>query len=93
MTITRINSVAGCVTARTVTVTVNVARTSHASVTAPPVSGYTFVCWTHCATDGWVGQCYMQVPTSATSYVWVSYSASTSGTGKVVCCALYRKNS
>jgi len=88
-----ITGASGFVVARSVTVTVDKINGRAKSVTAPTVSGYTFVSWVHCATSGWVGSCYMQVPTSSTTNVWVAAGGGSSGTGSVVCTAIYSKNS
>ena len=83
MSMTRINSPA--VTARTTDVySPNAWR---ATVTAPGVDGYTFVCWTHCSSVGWVGSAYVANPTAETSEVWTPDSWPE---GKAVrCTALY----
>lgn len=78
---------------RVESVSVTVTRTlgSYARITAPTVSGYTFVSWIHFATNGWVTPIYTDAPTSTTATVWVASDIYTSGTGTVVGFALYVK--
>lgn len=62
------------------------------AITAPTVSGYTFVSWLTVATNGWVGSMYVASPTSASTAAWVVATTSTGGgTGDVWCYALYKK--
>lgn len=75
------------------TVTVNRTVSSHAAVTAKNIAGYTFVCWIDCNPSGWIASTYMENPTRQSTNVWVATNqTTTSGTGTVVCFALYVKN-
>lgn len=74
-------------------VTVNRAVSSHASVTAKNISGYTFVCWIDSNPSGWIASTYMENPTRQTTNVWVATNqTTTSGTGTVLCFSLYVKD-
>ena len=65
----------------------------YVSVTAPTVSGYTFVCWLCATTNSWAGYVTASTPRSATSNFYVQWvNASTSSTGQITCYALYRRN-
>lgn len=68
------------------------ARSSHVSVTAPNVTGYTFVCWGEVATNGWVGGVYPADPTSQTSNFWVAVSDGQTTSANVRAVAIYRKD-
>jgi hypothetical protein len=59
-------------------------------VTAPEVSGYSFLAWVFISTVGWVGACYFDSPLQATSGVWCAADASTTE-GSTQCFALYTK--
>lgn len=72
-------------------VSINKPYASSKAITAPTVSGYTFFCWIGSATAGWVGATYIQDIRQATTNVWVASSGQT-GTGDVLCFALYIKN-
>jgi hypothetical protein len=61
-----------------------------AAVAASALDGYQFVCWLQPATSGWVGACYMENPSAASTNVWSAYVNQT-GTGNVICRALYVK--
>lgn len=73
-------------------VSVNKAQGSSASVTAPSVSGYTFLHWIDSATTGWIGGTYIEDVSASSTKVWVSASSASSGTGSVNAWALYVKN-
>lgn len=60
------------------------------TVTAPAVSGYTFLMWVTYATVGWIGACYFETPQSNTTNVWCVADAS-STKGSTHCYALYVK--
>lgn len=45
-------------------------RSHAATVTAPKVDGYAFVCWVNVATEGDVGTPYIGQATSRTTAVW-----------------------
>lgn len=59
-------------------------------VTAPAVSGYSFLAWVIATTTGWVGACYFETPLSATTGIWCAADASATG-GATLCYALYVK--
>ena len=84
MSTNRTNSPA--VVTRSVTVT-HSGNPLAAEITAPDVSGYTFVCWTGVATQGNVGTPYIESPDSATTNVWDA--AKTPG-ATIYATALYR---
>lgn len=74
-------------------VTVNRAVSSHASVTAKDIDGYSFVCWIDSNPSGWIASTYMENPTRQTTNVWVANNqTTTSGTGTVLCFSLYVKD-
>lgn len=77
------------------TATIGLAYASHVQITAPSYSGYTFLTWYHCSTNGWVGTVYLEYPGNATTNIWnATYGrndASTT-TGTAVCYALYIKS-
>lgn len=77
---------------RLATVTVGKVFGSYASLSAPSVSGYTFLCWVGSATTGWVGGTYIESMNSASTRIWVSASTESSGTGSVNAWALYVQN-
>lgn len=80
------------ITTRVVGATIGKVPGSSVSVTAPAVSGYTFVCWFAHPTSGWIGSVYSANPTNATTTLWnVATSGGGSGTGDVNSYALYRK--
>ena len=60
-------------------------------VTAPAVSGYSFLAWVIATTAGWVGAFYFETPLSATTGVWCAADASTTS-GATLCYALYARN-
>ena len=77
------------------TATIGLAYASHVQITAPSYSGYTFLTWYHCSTNGWIGTVYLEYPGNATTNIWnATYGrndASTT-TGTAVCYALYIKS-
>lgn len=73
---------------QTVTIPSETSGTLKGQITAPTVSGYTFVLWAALATDGYVGAAYAQDPTSATTNVWDNYNGYTGCT--IHAYALYR---
>lgn len=77
--------------ARLVSAKINRAYGSNVSITAPTISGYTFVCWVAVATDGWIGSCYVQNALAVTTNIW-NASTGQSGSGTVNATALYRLN-
>lgn len=74
-----------------VTKSINKASGSSVAISAPTVSGYSFLCWISSATSGWVGATYVQNITSANTNIWVA-APNLSGTGDVIAFALYVKN-
>ena len=62
-----------------------------AMITAPSESGYTFVSWITCATNGWVGSVYIASPLQASTSAWLAATNSATGTGTIWCYALYKK--
>lgn len=79
------------VVVRQVDFTIGRTRGSSKSVTAPTVSGYTFVCWGQVATDGWIAHVYPAAPFSMTCSFFVSVA---DGTGNGTChvVAIYVRN-
>lgn len=63
---------------------------SHVAITAPTVSGYTFVCWVATATSGWVASTYVANPTAASTDIWNTTTNGT-GNGNVNAYALYMR--
>lgn len=63
---------------------------SHVGISAPTVSGYTFLCWLSSATSGWVSATYISEPMNANSNIW-STTTNGTGTGTVIAYALYVK--
>lgn len=64
---------------------------SDGNIAAPSVDGYEFICWLSCVTDGWVGTCYIEHPTSDVTRTWyVGQRWGTNG-GAVKCYALYAR--
>lgn len=68
MSSTRTN--APYVTTRQVTVAKDNGQSLAATVTAPAVDGYSFVCWCNVATIGDVGTPYIENATSTTTDIW-----------------------
>ena len=58
------------VATRQVTATKDNSKSLAATIAAPAVDGYSFVCWCGVATDGDVGTPYIENATSATTNVW-----------------------
>lgn len=54
----------------TVSVAKNNSSSLAATITAPAVDGYIFVCWVGVATEGDVGTPYIEEATSTTTNVW-----------------------
>lgn len=80
---------------RTGSVTGNIVKTAGRSVslTAPDITGYTFVCWIMCTTNAWTGYVTPSNPTLKTVNFYVQYSASPStSTGGITAFALYRRS-
>ena len=74
---------------RQVTANIGRAFASNVTITAPDITGFTFVAWVAVETVGWVGSCYA---TSAIGKTANIFNASTgqSGTGRVDATALYK---
>lgn len=68
---------------------VTVSGQSDGNISAPNVDGYEFTCWIACVSDGWVGTCYIEKPTHATTRTWYVNQRYGSGGGAVKCYALY----
>ena len=64
---------------------------SDGNIAAPKVDGYAFSCWLACVTDGWVGTCYIEKPTSAKTRTWYIGQRWGTGGGAVKCYALYTR--
>ena len=86
MSSTRTN--APYVTTRQVTATKDNGSSLAATVTAPAVDGYSFVCWCGVATDGDIGTPYIEQATSTTTNVWDQARKG----AKVVATALYQRS-
>ena len=67
------------------------ANTSAVSVTAPTVSGYTFVCWLQPAGSGHTNPAYMESVNSATTNLY-SANGTTTAARSYKCAALYKKS-
>lgn len=76
------------VVVRQVTATKNNSSSLAATITAPAVDGYAFVCWAGVATDGDVGAPYVEKATSATTNIWDSARKG----AKIVATALYQRS-
>ena len=76
---------------RIVAGSVTASYASHTSMTAPSISGYTFVGWGAVATVGWVGSVYPSAPQSQTSDFWVASANTSSGAGTINALAIYRR--
>lgn len=91
MTATRINP-EYALTTRTVSTTIKRTLGERASIAAPSVPGYTFVCWTNIATSGWCGALYAGSGNSPQTYAWLAAATSANGAnGDVIATALYAK--
>ena len=95
MTMTKLNSAPPAVKVAMVGVAVT-AATGKITVTAPTVSGYTFVCWVdfHQTTGYgvWKAAGYAETPTEVWPQVPQSVTTVPSGK-KITCYALYTRNS
>lgn len=87
MAITRLNPTAQVIT-RNVTGTINKAHGGVVGMTAPTISGYSFVCWVQGVTTGWVGSISPADPRANPSKFW-NATTGQSGTGNITCTALY----
>lgn len=76
------------VVTRQVTATKNNGSSLAATITAPAVDGYAFVCWCGVATEGDVGTPYIEKATSTTTNVW---DLARKG-AKIVATALYQRS-
>ena len=78
---------------RTVNASIGVAYANKTTVTAPSVSGYTFLTWIAAVSIGWVGNLYFSSPSTNSTDVWsANYGSTVQGTGNIVCYALYTKD-
>lgn len=76
---------------RTVTATISRSYNAHVGVTAPDVSGYRFLCWSHVVTNGWIGMVYTaDITQQVDAWVWTA-STGQSGNGQIVAWAMYVK--
>lgn len=66
---------------------------SNVQLTAPTVTGYTFVCWVGASTVGWVGNVHPRSYEQPTTTFWNATTGTTSGTGTIEAYALFVKNS
>ena len=80
------------ITASVVSITIGKVFGSYASLSAPTMTGYSFVTWLGTATSGWVAGTYIESMNSANTRVWVDTSTESSGTGTVYAWALYLEN-
>lgn len=95
MTMTKLNSAPPAVKVASVAVAVT-SDNYHFTVTAPTVSGYTFVCWVDFRATGGYGVWAAVDYVAATTDVWPQLPASvtTYPSGKkIFCYALYTRNS
>lgn len=76
------------VVVRQVMATKNNGSSLAATVTAPAIDGYTFVCWCGVATEGDVGTPYIEKATSETTNVWDSARKG----ANIVATALYQRS-
>ena len=84
-------SVSDLIKFKSVSASISRSYSSYVSITAPSYSGYKFVTWYHVASTGWVGSLYAETPGNTTTNVW-NASYGQSGTGSIICYALYIKN-
>ncbi len=68
-------------------VTAHSGNTLACKITAPDISGYTFVGWLGCSTQGNVGTPYMEDYSAKTTNVW---DAAKTPSAKICATALYR---
>ena len=80
------------ITASVVSITIGKVFGSYASLSAPTMTGYSFVTWLGTATSGWVAGTYIESMNSANTRVWVDTSTESGGTGTVYAWALYLEN-
>lgn len=76
------------VTVRQVTAPKDNSRPLAATVTAPAVNGYSFVCWCNVATIGDVGTPYIEEATSTTTDIWDQACKG----AEIVATALYQRS-
>lgn len=80
-------------TVRSTTATITRANASGSTISAPTVTGYTFLCWLSAVSTGWIGNIYIESPTQATSNIWsANYGYNDPDSGNVTAFALYVKN-
>ena len=65
------DSVSQLLTTRSVRATIT-ANNDHVAITAPAVSGYTFLCWVGVATNGWVNWSYIEHYNKASTNIWTT---------------------
>ena len=65
------DSISDYVIVRRVDVTIPTGEVS-ASVTAPTVSGYSFLCWVEAVSNGWPGLAYTASATSSSTKIWMA---------------------
>ena len=95
MTMTKLNTTPPAVKVASVMIAVT-SVAYHNTVTAPTVSGYTFVCWVDFYQTSGYGVWKAAVYDATTTDVWpqVPASATTYPSGKkIICYALYTRNS
>ena len=83
-----VTKLGGAIATQYVTVSIGKAYGSHVAVSAPTVSGYTFLCWLTSCTGGWTGTTYFQNPQSASTSLW-NATYGQSGTGTAYAYAMY----
>lgn len=62
---------------------------SHVDISAPSITGFTFVAWVAVDTVGWIGSCYVTSPISTAARIFNATTGQT-GTGEVYATALYK---
>lgn len=77
------------ITTSVVSITIGKVFGSYASLSAPSMTGYSFVTWLGTATSGWIAGTYIESMNSANTRVWVDTSTESGGTGTVYAWALY----
>lgn len=83
-----VTKLGGAIATQYVTVSIGKAYGSHVAVSAPTVSGYTFLCWFTSCTGGWTGTTYFQNPQAASTNLW-NGTYGQSGTGTAYAYAMY----
>lgn len=79
-------------TVRAISASIVKANGSRSSVTAPQVSGYSFICWLCAVSNGWIGNVYIENPLNNSSNIWsANYGYSDTSNGNVAVYALYIK--